>query len=354
MEKLRIIRQKIQQILKESFGVHEPTDELAVWLSNELIANLNYYHERGTLDFKKDIIKLQFTPPEDIVQKTFINLIKVNLNISDKGTINSISGGNFETRKTKRLVINNIFVYNIEINLNLNWDFKTNINTLLTSFFEHELHHAFTHIIKLNKKSKSKYLNMVSRMPVYDLQNTLEENPILKDFIAHFYLALPEEVNARVQEAYNDIKTHLNKSEEDLMKELYKTKPMIDAGGMLTYKTDKIFSLSKEVLDNFVIQFNTNMKTAINLVASEVKKTNDLAYTSDSIKYPQTDPTAFFKFWRRRINREGNKLFNKILKMVKKAKNSEEYKIESIVYIDSVILEEATGFNIEGYNELDF
>ena len=348
------LRKFIRKTLKESFGVHEPTDELAVWLSEQLIANLNYYHEQETFDLIGNITKLQFTPPEEIINTTLINLIRVNVNMSEEGTQNLITGGQFNTKETKRLVINNMFVYNIELNLNFNWDFETNINTLLTSFFEHELHHAFTHIIKLNKKSKSKYLNMVSKMPVYDLNNTLEKNPILKDFIAHFYLALPEEINARVQEAYNDIKTHLNKSEEDLMKELYKTRPMIDAGGMLTYKTDKIFSLSKEVLDNFVIQFNKNMKTAINLVASEAKKTNDLAYASDSIKYPQTDLTAFFKFWRRRINREGNKLFNKILKMVKKAKNSEEYKIESIVYMDSVILEEATGFNIEGYNELDF
>ena len=37
------LRKFIKKVLKESFGVHEPTDELAEWLSNELIANLNYY-----------------------------------------------------------------------------------------------------------------------------------------------------------------------------------------------------------------------------------------------------------------------------------------------------------------------
>ncbi len=348
------LRKFIKKVLKESFGVHEPTDELAEWLSNELIANLNYYQERGMLDSKKNIITLPFNIPNEMMPKTFLNQIKVNLNISDKGKINSITGGDFDTSKTKRFVRNNLFVYDITINLNFNWDFKFDISEKMTSFFEHELHHAFTHIIKLNKKSKSKYLNMVSRMPVYDLQNVLEENPILKDFVSHFYLALPEEVNARVQEAYGDIKIHLKKSEEDLMKELYTTRPMVDAGTMLIYKTDRIFSLPKEVLENFIKQFNVNMKTSINLVIAKAKRENDLAYAHDSVKYPQTDTTAFFTFWRRRINREGNKLFNKILKMVKKAKNSEDYKIEAIAYMDSAILEEATGFNIEGYNELDF
>lgn len=347
------IRKIIQKVLKESFGVHEPTDELAIWLPEHLIANMNYYHEKGTINFVDDFVKLQFNPPNEIIKKTLINQIKVNINISNQGNLNSIISGKFETNETKRVVSNNMFVYNIEIKINFNWDFETDISALLISFFEHELHHAFTHIIKLNKKSRTKYLNRVASMPVYGLDKMEENNPAIKDFMEHFYLALPEEVNARVQEAYSDIQEHKNKPTEDLMKELYKKRAMLDAKAMLNYKSHQILSLPTEVLDNFINQFNANVKLAIQQINNKAIKDKEPLYSNNSIKYPKTEPKAFFEFWRKRINREGDKLFYKIIKMTGSAKNLENENIEAMFSIDPDLLTETIGVSYDYFGVVE-
>jgi hypothetical protein len=348
------IRKKIQKILKESFGVHEPTNRLAVWLTTELFDNLNYFHKQRTLNFERDIITLTFSPPEDIVRETLIQQIKVHVNIKNNGQ-NSIVGGNFDTKQTKTRIINNLSVYDININLNFNWDFKTDMSVLTTSFFQHELHHASIYIIKQNKISKTKYLNMVKNMPIYGLDKTVEKNPALKDFINNFYLALPEEINARVQEAYNDIKQHVNLPTEELTSELYNTRAMIDAVRMINYTSQEVLLLPKEILSNFINGFNSNMKTAINLINIQAIKEGERTYTEqDKIKYPKTDTTGFFEFWRKRINKEGFKLFHKLIKMAGSAKNLDEAEIRCIPYLDSVLLEETIDFKPFDYDKIDY
>lgn len=351
---MNFIRQQIKNILEESFGVHEPTDKLSMWLSKALIDNLNYHHEHNTLNFTNNNVTLTFTPPKKLIEETLINLIQVKINIPNN-IQNSINGGNFDAKQTKQRVVDNLFVYDINININLNWDYRTDISTLLTSFFEHELHHASIYIIKQQKASKTKHLNMIKNMPIYGIYKQVEKNPALRDFMNHFYLALPEEINARVQEAYSDIKKYKNQPSAILNKNLYKTRAFGDANKMIQFNSREVLSLPKEVLENFINEFNANMKAAINLINLQANKDGEQEYAEqNTLKYPKTDITAFFEFWRKRINKEGYKLFHKLIKMAGSAKNLNEIEIRCIPYIDSLLLEEMIGFVPFDYDTIDY
>jgi len=90
------------------------------------------------------------------------------------------------------------------------------------------------------------------------MRNTISQNQEFKTFLRVFYLALPDEVNARVQEIGKELKTLETKSGHETMEYLKKTRIFSDAEKMFSY-IPNLTSINNETLTNFVKNFNDRL-----------------------------------------------------------------------------------------------
>ena len=83
-----------------------------------------------------------------------------------------------------------------------NWNGEANITKEIESALTHELHHAYDYTKKENKKSITNILNPVRGHIKQVYLSWLKDFPVLNYFLEVFYLNLPPERNARIQDTY--------------------------------------------------------------------------------------------------------------------------------------------------------
>jgi hypothetical protein len=110
-----------------------------------------------------------------------------------------------------------------------------------------------------------------------------------------FYLALPEEINARVQETATQLK-YINEPHYNQTIELLRQhQPIRDAKKMMDYTLSGINKIHSEILNLFINTFNVNLKNFSKGINIKLK----------------TDINAFFEHWLNIINNNGDILFKK-------------------------------------------
>jgi hypothetical protein len=334
------LRKMVRNILNEKYGVSMEIDELAEWLSSYLYETLIFNIERGKTYNDPFGTEYHFNVSKELIKQLSIDIIKVtfkNPNQSDTFAIQ----GNAELEKNSEHLYGNQIVYNIKIEIRTQWDAQSDITDQLYHFFSHELNHALKFVKTAKLKPKSAALNTAQQMSKTFSKSMLNKNPALKNFVDNFYFALPEEVNARVQESFSDIKKHLNKNTNEIIDILHKTKSVEAAKSMLNYNVQHVFDVPENILNTFIKDFNQFLLNGLLNAGRLDEPTN----------YIHKDIPSFFNFWSERFIKQGHKLFYKIINMVAKAKKENEKNV--LFNANRNMLNEVLGYNIffEGFDQ---
>ena len=256
---------------------------------------------------------------EEAIINTKIQSINILLyvNLLDENQKNKING-KFKANETK-LNTNNNFNVSIEITINLIPEDTTKLEKFIPkieSVVSHELNHAFVYVKKFGKHAKSQVYNASSKFTRQYYSNI----PALKEFIDMFYLNLPEEIQARVQETATILKSINYDNYQDVIKELYLYQPINDAKKMSNYNDDNVNQIDIETLTKFIDSFNKDV---------------NLFKTKFGTNYPFkqiSNVDQFFDYWTSHIKAAGKKLNRKILKLVAQKFNiNEEYLLAEII-----------------------
>lgn len=291
-----------RRIVTEKVGVVLGIDELADSVTGTFLSTVTHLINNNEFNIE-NTIRIPINVPNNLLDDTFIGRVTVRANFTRIGEGVNI-GGNFTPSSIEKYTIGNAFFHDIIINLNLEWDFNTDIQKNLSSFFAHELHHAYDKIKRFGIRSKSNAFNGVKNLIRGVIPEIINNNPVLDYFLECFYLSIPEEVNARVHEVYNVIKSHRNDNYEDLMVIVNETRTMKDAEKMRFYNANQIMNIPINILEEFVFQFNETLEMSL----------LSLGFRKNDIKYFK-EPRYFFRYWQDKINDSGENLRFKTLKV---------------------------------------
>jgi hypothetical protein len=291
----KIIKKEVDDIL-ESAGKQddiekysEKTAKLIVdFTSSYINNNKEKLHDGYEWEFgRKEIINTDY-----FKENILIGAVKLNVNYIHSEE-NKISG----SFKKAQLLDDGYYLVFLEINIKINNDIKQYLNQI-EYWVSHELHHAFRYIKTINKESKEKFLNRAKNYINEEIKQFIKSYPELKEFMNMIYLSLSSEVEARQQETASQLKNVKTNSPTETIKYLQQFQPINDARKMLNYNPEKILNINPNVLDKFIGIFNKNLK--------------DVGLENKTKKNPQ----AFFSYWEIIINKKGNQLLRKILRMV--------------------------------------
>lgn len=319
---MKEIRKLIKEILGKQMEIYNSTQEITnkiVGLILDMGKNHPDIFNGEEWGFSKSI-----DVDDNLKNATKIDSIKINVNyINSK---DSKVNGTFVQDKTVLLPNNNYSAY-INVYVKINNDIKQHKKEI-EDVISHELHHAFVYIKKIGTFSKASILNKTKNLTKMQLNELINDNPAIKEFMQMIYLSLPQEISARVQETATRLK-YINKPNyNETIESLRKYQPLRDAKKMIDYKTDDLMSIDQEILKQFIAKFNSNLK---------------LFSQEENIGY-KTDTKAFLNYWQEKINKAGNTLFRKIMKLVADKHNTIQEMI--IVEMDSKLLFEISGFDI--------
>ena len=295
--------QKLRKLIRETIGVKMSVDKLA-----NIVLDDVYREVFGNGDIEGFLTRVVITDinDQDIINAT--NIQSVETRVKYTNTEEPSFGGRFSTGNLNPEIDGN---FNINILLTINTNDPDSARNNILSVISHELNHAFTFIKQYNKFSRTKGYNGIRGfvgMSLGDIKNV----PEIKEFMDMFYLNLPQEIQARVQETGAIIKTLTATTFNDAVQELYRNPPINDARAMVQYKTDKIKRLSPEILNKFVESFNNSVNYYEEKHNTELKRIGDI--------------NTFFNYWQKFINDNGEKLNRKILKLVaNKFRINEDY-----------------------------
>jgi len=280
---------KFRGIIYEIIGKQIEIDNIASYLTNMLIANIkkNSIFGNGVHD-----IPMGAVGNNDFKEKTKINKI-TGFCIFSTSSYNKVTGS-FLTKQTKFIKKN---LYDISIQLYIKSDYKTieDLKPKIESVISHELNHAYAYVQKLSKQIQSKTLalNSINK----ELKIIFEETPALKEFTELFYLNLPEEIQARVQETATALKYINANNTKDTIDQLYQYQPINDAIRMTNYSNENLKILDEEILQNFVNAFNKRARKTIEKHRSCVfgQFTTD-CFTSSCVLLDFSTKTEFLQF----------------------------------------------------------
>jgi hypothetical protein len=300
------LRRLIVEVLGVQFEILKITDILSKKVFEKIIQYKDKISDGETYELNVD----------EILEKELSNETKIR---TIKSKIDFTYNSNFKISgqfKSSKIKLNSDNSYDVSIDIQLFTDNLDDLEQNLKSVISHELNHAFVYLKKLYKKNKTQVLNKVKNKTSIDLELSNFKNKELKDFLKMFYLSLPEEVNARVQQTASELKSLNTKDYSETMQELKKFNPLKDVEILKRYNINDILNLEPEILKDFIIIFNKN----INLFQDE-----DL---ENKIKIIE-EPKQFFKYWNRYIINAGEKLFRKIVRLVAMKHGEDENKILS-------------------------
>ena len=318
MEELRKI---IKEIIGKQIDIYNSTEEITNEMVDLIIRDEIKYPR--ILDGYEHSFATTIRPDSVFKQSTKISQIKIAIDFTNSKE-NKISG-TFMSGKTV-LLSNDLYQIEINVEVKINNDPKL-YKKEAESIIAHELNHAFVYIKKLNKQSKTSILNKTKNSINRELGVLLDKSPALKEFMDMFYLALPEEMEARIQETATQLKYINEPHYEQTIEFLRRFQPIRDSKRMRYYKLDEINKESPETLKIFVATFNANLKEYS--IGINIKSKNDV--------------DAFFKYWSEIINYNGDILFKKIMKLVAEKHNTFEGEIYN--GLDDKLLYEISGIS---------
>ena len=287
----------VRKLIREVLGVQSDINRLANMVLEKVYKDLAYDQSDPVNVNHQYFDSSFFVEDENILNNTRIELVSIQVYYKDKGE--DVVTGAFSSKNTE-LQLNGFF--KTQLSLRIQVTDTDLVKNRVLAVIAHELNHAFVYIKKFNRPSKTDVLNKVKNK-VKNMPNLPKE---LKEFMEMFYLNLPQEIQARVQE----IGAILDRIEFDNAKEatdeLYKNAPAHDAIRMMQYKVSDIKRLSPEVLSDFITYFNTAIKDFKNKEKFTII----------------TDPNKFFDYWEKYINLGGRKLNDKIFALIQ-----DKYKI---------------------------
>jgi hypothetical protein len=321
----------IKKILREYIGKQVDVDELSNIITEQIYQKLQTEFPKFPLDETYSLTQL-INVPTQIKENTRFSdiIIRIDVTKTNKKKIN----GRFRSGKTERIFGGFYQIYlEIEMDTNDLNLIKANVNGLIS----HELNHAFKTIKIQNQKSKSLIKNEVMRKTNTELIPIIKEYPALKEFMNMFYLELPEERAARVQQTATELQYINTTNYNDTIKELLKFNPLNDAKKMMNYKIDNIKLIENVVLNYFIKTFNEYLSNEINKIAVEIKI--------------RTRINEFFNYWEYMINAHGFILYRKIMKLVADKHNTSENDL--LKKINKKTLNEITGAVEKIFNTWD-
>jgi len=278
---------KIRKLIREVLGHYFPLDDVSNRYAKMIMEILlNKFQEEKRELYSYDNLRIQKElPPEDRKISKIWNIdIRIIPSKEDNKQKNCVSG---RFMNLKQDFIKSEFRYSADFEIYIiNWDYKTDLTGSIEKVFSHELFHAFQYIVDTDTNGYSKAL--------YKARNEMEKLRYLgdirelKNFMNIFYLSLPQEVNARVHEAYNqmeNIKLKLGaKSHDEVLKELNKLSVFRDFLSVQYFQLDSVLNLFDAVKKDFVRRFNENL----------LMYKNEEGNNSIKIIY---NPDEFFKYW---------------------------------------------------------
>ena len=319
------MQNKLRKLIREEIGIHFGVEDLTkivlerVYL--DLLHNIEVEHINDHNFISRTIVRDQ-----SVIDSTNIGIVDSEVSYTE--TNKERITGNFVPDKTQS---NSNGTYRIFIKLIIETDDIDRVKDKVQAVIAHELNHAFVHIQKYQHKPKTPILNTSRRMTSMSIGNI----PALREFMQMFYLNLPEEVQARVQEAGTIVKNSKATDREALFIELFNYSFINDARSMFEYKIDDVMKLDVNTLKNFIAAFNKSIKNS-NMNDVDMKII--------------TDPTAFFNYWHKFIVENGKKLNRKIMKVIasKIYKESHDANLNEDYYYfyacDSGIFQEYFGY----------
>lgn len=294
----------IRKIISEEIGIQFEIKDISDLLTIEVIKQLQQNKDKISDGY---VYELLSSVRATNAQREITNIDSAIVNITYQKTENIKEGGKFSPQKIKPQDNGS---YTIYIELNISNPKVEGINeNKINSIISHELNHAFVYLKKFNLKPKTPIYNETKNKMLLSFGHI----DALKKFLVMFYLNLPEEIQARVQEAGSILPKINSDNYNDTIKELYKYQPINDAKRMVKYDSSDLNVLPKETLKLFVDTFN-------NYLLSSKDKFN---YEDMEFKII-SDPNKFFKYWTKFINYGGVKLNKKILNLVAKKFNLSE------------------------------
>ena len=121
-----------------------------------------------------------------------------------------------------------------------------------------------------------------------------------------FYLNLPEERNARIQQIYTEMKPYKQLEYNDLVKRMGRLTAFKDFIKMSEFNCDYIFrTTSEQEQQNFINLFNTILR----------EHQEEFHLEDYEINYP-TELIKFFRFWQHQFHTNAHKSRNKALKLM--------------------------------------
>lgn len=249
----------------------------------------------------------------------------VDFQIEHKLSNNFKFGGSFNQDKT--WLLDNGF-YKVTITIKI----ESNVNNIeidgLHALVSHELSHSYKYIKQLYNnsinKSKTNKLNRINKINRTFTSNLLEKNYALKEFSRMFYLALSQEVDARIQETETSLQYINKKDYNETIEALGKYNPINDARKMMNYNLNELYKIDEKILKQFVDSFNSII----------IKQYGDKLKLISNTK-------SFFEYYLKFININGNRLYRNIMKLVAEKHNLEENYM--IVHMDSSLANKVLG-----------
>jgi hypothetical protein len=288
----------IKKILREYIGRQEGIYQIEDLVTEDIIKGITQYINDFNSNTYRTLINEFDVENPQLQESTGIGSIRTEIGIKLGETFSS--SGNIDPDKITS-VGNGLFKVFITMNLIIDVNNLKNLNTEISKIISHELHHAFSDIKQINKKSKSKVYN-ISRNRMKLLKDILLKHPQLKEFMDMFYLNLPQEMSARVQETSSELRNIIEKDYNNAIRELLKYQPINDAKRMMNYKQDITNTVDTSDLKTFVDQFNKEIQSNSKKYDVKIKERGGVE--------------EFFNYWTKRINENGYKLLRKILKLV--------------------------------------
>jgi len=294
---------KIRKLIREVLGHYLPLDGVSNKYAKMIMGTLSnkFQEEKRELNSSDNLYIREKMSEEDEqiskIRNIDIEIIPSKKNISQK---NQVSG---RFMKLKQDFVESAFRYSADFEIYIiNWDYKTDLTGSIEKVFSHELFHAFQYIVDTDKNGYSKALYN-ARNDMKDLIN-LGDVEELKRFIEVFYLSLPQEVSARVHEAYNqmeNLKLKFGaKSHDEVLLELDKLSVFRDFLKVQHFQVESVLNLFGALKKEFVRRFNESL-----LKHKKGENANSIKIIND--------PDEFFKYWVGRAKRMSLEARHKIV-----------------------------------------
>lgn len=317
----------IKGVLYEYHGNQINIDLISNSLTDNILDNIDSNFNILSNNYPIEFVSSNELNVDDVINDTGIKVIttKLILQLNNENII----AGQVSPNQIK-LLDNNVYDVSLTVKLKINSNNRDQLKPEILKVVSHELHHIFREVKLLNKKSKTRVYNKTLNSTKFSLLHMFKDHPILKEFMDMFYLNLEPEITARVQETATIINTLDKGNSNEIIEYLMRFQPINDAKKMSNYTTSNIKKINNEILVVFILEFNKNLKHFSGLEDLNVKQITDI--------------DTFFSYWEKVINKNGIKLYKKILKLISdKLTISEQEQYETL---NLELINEITGVNI--------